>query len=113
MKSNDVIDAAKERLLEAERVIGQALALSRFALAQAEEENRKLHSTIRRSELLIFTEREFAQRLKVSKSTIARLRKKGVIKPLMVGNQIRYSSTLLAEVDEIFSLPARSNRRRR
>ncbi len=100
-----VIAGARQAALEAESHISLALgelALVRSELSRVEEENRDLRVEAVKREMRFYTEREFAAILKVSLSTIARLRRAARLEHLQVGNQIRYSSVHLEKAHEIF-----------
>lgn len=98
-----LIEVAQRQLAEFEVSTVQTVAVLRAQLIRIEEENRELRreSLQRRTEF--YTEREFAQLLKVSESTIDRLRRVGKLKYMRVGNQIRYSSEDVAFAQETFA----------
>lgn len=97
-----LIAAAQQKLAELEASMNLAVGLVRASLVLVEAENRDLRreSLERRTEY--YTEREFAAVLKVSVSTVVRLRRAGKLKFVRVGNQVRYTSTHLAQfADEL------------
>lgn len=97
-------EAGKQRLIEAEATVLQALANARALVTQLEEENLGLRRQVAVKTIEIFTEREFAALCKVSAQTIAKLRRDGKIQPLKVGDQYRYTSVdHLQRVGEIFT----------
>ena len=98
-----LIAAAQQKLAELEASMSLAIGSVRASLVLVEEENRELRreSLERRTEY--YTEREVALILKVSYSTVARLRAKGKLRYLRIGTQIRYSSEQLAMVGETFT----------
>lgn len=95
-----LIAAAQQKLAELEASMNLAVGLVRASLVSVEAENRDLRreSLERRTEY--YTEREFAAVLKVSASTIERLRHAGKLKCLRVGNQVRYASMHLTQFAE-------------
>jgi hypothetical protein len=101
--SEERLSAAQQQLLEIEARVIHALGIARSILAATQQEHRELRNHADRTRFEIYTEREFAGLLKVSVSTIARLRKAGKIEHLSVGNQIRYSTTNLFNVVQTFS----------
>jgi excisionase family DNA binding protein len=102
VEGTNLIANAQQRLSEAEASMLQALGFARAALVLVENENLELRreNLARRTEF--FTEREFAELLKVSVSTIARLRRAAKLEHLQVGSQIRYSSVHVEKAHEIF-----------
>jgi hypothetical protein len=111
-----VIAAARQAALEAESHIGVAmgmLAHVRSELSRVEEENRNLKIEAAKQQTQFYTEREFAQLLKVSVATIARLRKDLRIdpSPYIGGTLVRYSSVHLERAYEIFGEGRKRKRR--
>lgn len=103
MDPNDQLAAARRRVLEAEASMLHALASARSALSSAEEQIHEMRRQELKRRTEFFTEQEFADMLRVSESTIARLRKRGTLQPLMVGGLIRYSSLHVEQAHEIFA----------
>ena len=110
-EATSVIAAAQQRLAEAEASTLQALGHSRAALALVEEENRKLRREALDREMRFYTEGEFAQRLKVSKSTLQRLRLAHKLEYLLVGQQVRYSEVHIALALEVLTAKAKAGRK--
>ena len=111
-----VIAAARQAALEAESHIGVAmgmLAHVRSELSRVEEENRNLKVEAAKRQTQFYTEREFAQLLKVSVATIARLRKDLRIdpSPYIGGTLVRYSNVHLERAYEIFGAGRKRKRR--
>jgi hypothetical protein len=104
--STPLTAVARQMALEAESHINLALgalACVRTELSRVEEENRDLLVEAAKRQMQFYTEREFAQLLKVSAATIARLRRTDKLQFLRVGTQIRYTSEHLALVAEVFA----------
>jgi hypothetical protein len=95
-------ETARRRLIEVEASIVQALTTARVSITELEEENHALRREALERRTEFYTEREFAALLKVSESTIRRLRKAHRIEPLMVGDSIRYSSLHVEQIHDIF-----------
>jgi len=108
MKAEDqsVIAGARQTAVEAESHINAALgalAQVRSALARVEEENRDLRVEAAKRQMQFYTESEFARLLKVSASTLARMRQKFRIDPPpYIGFRVRYSNVHLERAYEIF-----------
>lgn len=107
----DKVAAARTRLGEVEATVLQALASARATLNELEEANLQLRREALKRNTQFYTEQQFAALLKVSESTIARLRKAGKITPLMVGGQFRYSSLHVEQSHEIFGCTNQERRR--
>lgn len=103
--TDERIAAARRQLAEVEADMLQALARVRALLVIVEEENRELRREALERKTEFYTEREVGAVLKVSYSTVTRLRKAGRLPYLQVGGQIRYTSVQLAQVGEIFGKP--------
>lgn len=98
---------AIQELLEAQGQAARAIAFAQQRINELEQECAELRSEVAVKHIEIFTEAEFAERLKVSSATIKRARKEGRIVPLELGSAgstqcIRYSSEHLERVSEIF-----------
>lgn len=105
MNALDKARDATQGLLDAEAVVLQSLARARSTISALEQEAMELRREVATKQVEIFTEAEFAERLKVSTSTLRRARLAGKIRPLEVGspNCIRYSSVdHLEHLGEIF-----------
>src|SRR3954466_13473337 len=111
---------AIQELLEAQGQAARAIAFAQQRINELEQECAELRSEVAVKHVEIFTEAEFAERMKVSRDTIKRARQQGLIVPLHVGSAlcIRYSSEHLERVSEIFkprlalaTLPAGRRRR--
>jgi hypothetical protein len=101
--TTNLIAAAQQKLAELEASMNLAVGLARASLVLVEQENVELRRESLARRTSFYTEREFAAILKVSVSTIARLRRAAKLEHLQVGNQIRYSSVHLERAHEIFS----------
>lgn len=108
MKVEDVtvIAGARQVALEAESYMRLALGeleRVRSALSRVEEENRDLRVEAAKRQSQFYTESEFAQLLKISKSTLQRLRKDlRIDPPPYIGCRVRYSSVHLERAYAIF-----------
>lgn len=103
MNTDEHIALARGRLAEAEAALHTslgAMASARAALVVVEEENRELRREALVRQTRFYTEREFAAILKVSESTIERLRLKGKLKHARVGLQVRYTDEHFAQFAE-------------
>jgi len=100
MTTDDRIAAAQRQLAEVEAVTLQGLAAARAALVVVEEENRELRRQALERQIVYYTERQFADLLQVSESTIERLRLAGKLKHDRVGIQIRYRPEHFAQFAE-------------
>jgi hypothetical protein len=98
-----LIATAQRQIAELEAAVNQAVGSARASLAVVEEENRELRRESMARSTSFYTEREFAALLKVSVSTIARLRRAAKLEHLQVGSQIRYSSVHIERAHELFS----------
>lgn len=114
MATQDGLESALAELLEAQATNERALSSARYALINAMDERRRERAQSAAANPEFFTEKEFAERLKVSVDTVQRARQKGLITPVTVMGCIRYSSVQLAQVasGEISLTPARQTRKR-
>lgn len=111
VESTSLIANAHQRLAEAEASTLQALGCARGALALVEEENRELRREALDRKMLFYTEEEFAERLKVSRSTLQRLRRTHKLEYLLVGQQVRYSEVHVALAVEALTAKTTEGRR--
>lgn len=93
-------------LIEIEGQVGKLIGSARIALAEAQEEINQLRQKIDAAEIKFFTEAEFAEKLRVSAATIARLRKDGEIPHLLVRGCCVYTSDHLLIAAQRFERPA-------
>jgi len=109
----DRLGAARQILLEMEARESNNFALARKVLGEMEEDVRALRMEVGRKQIEIFTEEEFAAKLKISVTTLRRIRREGRVQPLQLTEKtIRYSSLQLERVHEIFPRAARSGLRK-
>jgi excisionase family DNA binding protein len=100
--AEEFIADARQKLLDLEGQMNQAFATARSVLSHVENKYREARKEALKSEIEFLTEKQLASRLQVSESTVARLRKKGKIQALSLGNRIRYSTNDLIKVDQLF-----------
>lgn len=104
-------DELRTRFLELEGELLRTLAGMRHALDCAEEENRRLRDRAETEDLVVYTEPEAAEKLRVSQDTLARLRESEGLPHFRAGVLVRYTKKQLAESAELLS--KRESRRRR
>lgn len=109
----DAIEAAQLSLRELQTDLEIKIADARLLLARAADELRCARSEAAKSSLEYFTEREFADRLKVSEGTVQRLRLDGGLPYVRLRGCVRYTSEHLALAAERFAQPKRARERRR
>lgn len=104
-RSGDAIDAAIDELSDVEENVIAMLRRATRALVNAEEENRRLRRAAAKSSVNWYTERQLAERMGVSKDTLARLRKKKLIPCVRITpTVIRYSTIQEAEIAELLEV---------
>ena len=101
---DDKIQKARSIVAEAEARDGQTWAIVRGLLGEIEENLRALRIEKARRDMQYYTRKQFAERLQVSESTVARAERRGEIQPAVaIGILGRYSSLQLEFAGEIFS----------
>lgn len=105
MTTDDRLATAWRELTELEALVHQALGAARGSLVVVEDENRRLRQEALRRRPEFYTEREFAKMLKVSESTLKRIRAKHSLDHMLVGSgdgrqQVRYSSQQVESAQE-------------
>jgi transcriptional regulator with XRE-family HTH domain len=107
----EAVDAAIGELIVAERGVSELLQSVRYSLALVEEENRRLKREVAQAHVNWYTERQLAERMGISKDTLARLRKKKLIPFVRItATVIRYSTIQEAEIAEILATETQSRR---
>jgi uncharacterized protein YigA (DUF484 family) len=97
------IESAQATLLEIQANVERELARARYALIEAADENRRLRQEALRVNLVIYTEKEAADVLKVSEGTLRRKRTSLNLPHMRVGSMVRYSNLHLIEIVELLS----------
>lgn len=103
-------DELRARLLGTEGDLLQTLAALRHALDEAEEENRRLRDEAQMTNVVVYTEEEEAELLRMSRDTLARLRESEGLPHFRAGTLVRYTNRHLAEITELLK-PRRGKRR--
>jgi excisionase family DNA binding protein len=98
MSETDKMSALRTQALALESQAGHLFADLRTAIAEAEAEAQELRAAAERFNLEVFTEKEAAERLRVSDDTMARLRVRLGLPHFRVGSQYRYTSAHLVEI---------------
>lgn len=74
------------------------------ALDRADEENRRLRDEVETVNLVVYTEEEAAERLRMSQDTLARLRTSEALPHFRAGVLVRYTNKHLAEITEMLAV---------
>lgn len=103
----EVIDAAIDELSGVEEGVVAILRRAVYALVNAQEENRRLRREVAQAHVGWYTERQLAERMGVSKDTLARLRKQKKIPCVVITpTVIRYSTLQEAQIAEMLEQSA-------
>jgi hypothetical protein len=104
-------DELRQRLIDGQGELHRLSAELLSALDAAEEENRRLRDAAETVNLVVYTEPEAAEVLRMSQDTLARLRAELDLPHFRAGMLVRYTNSHLAEITEILSKPARGGKR--
>lgn len=101
---NERFDELRTRFLGLEGELLQILAGMRHALDQADEENRRLRDEAEKTNLVVYTEPEAAEVLRVSQDTLARKREELGLPHFRAGTLVRYTDKQVAEIAELLTV---------
>jgi hypothetical protein len=106
-------DELRGRFLSLQGELLNTLSGMRQALDEAEEENRRLRDEAQMTNVVVYTEPEAAEVLRMSQDTLARLRESEGLPHFRAGALVRYTNRHVAEITEMLSKPVRGKKRMR
>lgn len=100
MTGTSTIAAAQQKLAELEASMNLIIGSLRASLVLVEEENRELRREALKRNTEFFTELEFAALVKVSVTTVKRLRRSGRLTHVRIGQLVRYTTAHLGQFED-------------